>query len=133
MSRCGICREEGLQKVPWLDALSSGRLHQAGKDAMSFQSGIRSGSEADFAEDYQMPERLFRVIVRGRYTGTPEEGEEEFLLGTDEIGSKGFGGFEAKRLFAETVQFRNGAFFDLGYPLPGEIAGLELLPRVAES
>ncbi len=46
---------------------------------MSFQSAIRSGPEAYLAKDHQMPERLFLVIVRGRYAGAPEESEEEFL------------------------------------------------------
>ena len=32
-----------------------------------------------------MSERLFRVIVGGRYTGAPEEGKEKFLLGSCEI------------------------------------------------
>jgi len=62
-----------------MDALSSGGLHQAGKDAVGFQSAFRSGSEEYLTEDYRMPERLFRVIVRGRYAGAPEEGEEKFL------------------------------------------------------
>ena len=116
-----------------MDALSSGGLHQAGKDAVGFQSAFRSGSEADLAEDHQMPERLFRVIVGGRYAGVPEEGKEKFLLGSCEIGPEGLGGFETKRLFADAVQFRDGAFFDLGRRLPGDIAGFELLPHVAES
>jgi hypothetical protein len=34
---------------------------------------------------------------------------------------------------AEDVQFRDGAFFELGRCLPGEIAGFELLSRIAES
>ena len=82
-----------------MDALSSGRLHQTGKDAVGFQSAIRSGSEAYLAEDHQMPKRLFRVIVGGRYAGASEEGKERFLLGSCEIGPEGLGRFEAKRLF----------------------------------
>jgi len=70
-----------------VNALSSGGLHQAGKDTMGFQSTIRSRSEAYFAEDHQMPERLFRKIVGGRYAGTPQESEEKFLLGTVEKGT----------------------------------------------
>ena len=100
---------------------------------MSFQSDIRSGPEAYLAEDHQMPERLFGVIVGGRYTGAPEEGKEKFLLGSCEIGPEGLGGFETKRLFADVIEFRDGAFFDLGRRLPGEIAGFELLACVAES
>ena len=46
-----------------MDALSSGSLHQTGKDTVSFESAFRSRSETDLAEDHQMPERLFRVIV----------------------------------------------------------------------
>ena len=80
-----------------------------------------------------MPERLFRVIVGGRHTGASEEGKEKFLLRSREIGPEGLGGFEAKRLFADVAQFRDEAFFDLGRRLPGDIAGFELLPRVAES
>ena len=79
--------------------MSSGGLHQTGKDAVGFQPAFRSGSEAYLAEDHQMSERLFRVIVRRRYPGAPEEGKEKFLLGACEIGPEGLGGFEAKRLF----------------------------------
>ncbi len=71
-----------------------------------------------------MPERLFRVIVCGRYAATPEEGKEKSLIGTCKIGSEGLGGFEAKRLFAEGVEFPDKVFFDLSRPLPGDIAGL---------
>jgi len=53
-----------------------------------------------------MPQRLFRVIVRGRYAGVAEEGEEEFLLGSGEISPEGLGGFETKRRFADIPQFR---------------------------
>ena len=75
-----------------MDALSSGSLHQAGENAVGFQSAIRSGPEAYLAEDHQMSERLFRVIVRGRYTWAAEEGKEKFLLGACEISPEGLGG-----------------------------------------
>ena len=61
-----------------MDALSSGGLHQTGKDAVGFQSVFRSISEAYLAEDHQMPEGLFRVIVGGWYAGAPEKGKENF-------------------------------------------------------
>ena len=122
-----------MQKLPWMDALSSGGLQQTGKDAVGFQSAFRSGSEAYLAEDHQMSKGLFRVIVGGRYAGAPEKGEEKFLLGSRKIAPEGLGGFETKRLFADVIEFRDGAFFDLGRRLPGEIAGFEFLPRVAES
>ena len=79
-----------------------------------------------------MPVRLFGVIVGGWYARTPEEGKENSLFGTCEIGSEGLGGFEAKRAFADGVEFADKAFFDLGCRFPGDIAGFELLPRVAE-
>ena len=116
-----------------MDALSYGSLHETGKDAVGYQSAIRSSSEGYLAEDHQMSKRLFREIVRGRYARAPEEGKEKFLLGSCEIGPEGLGGFETKRLFADVAQFRDEAFFDLGRRLPGEIAGFKLLPRVAES
>ena len=125
------CSEEGLQKLPWMDALSSGGLDQTGKDAVGFEPAIRSISEAYLAEDHQRSERLFRVIVRGRYAGTPEEGKEKFLFGSCEIGPEGLGRFEAKRPFADGAEFAEEPFFDLGRHLPGDIAGFELLPRVA--
>ena len=80
-----------------------------------------------------MPERLFRVIVRGRYAGAPEESKEEFLLRACEIGPEGLGGFETKRLFADWVQFLDGAFFDLGCRLPGDMARFQLPSHFAES
>ena len=116
-----------------MNALSSCSLHEAGKDAVGFQSAFRSGSEAYLAEDHQMPERLFRVIVRGRYAGAPEESKEKFLLGSCEIGPEGLGGLETKRLFADVVQFRDEPCLDFGRRLPGGIAGFQLLPRAAES
>ena len=116
-----------------MGALSSGGLHETGKDAVGFQPAIRSSSEGYLAEYNQMSERLFRVIVGGRYAGAPQEGKEKFLLGACEIGPEGLGGFEAKRRFADLVQFRNGAFFDLGRRLPRDIAGFKLLSRVAKS
>ena len=73
------------------------------------------------------------MIVRGRYTGTPEEGKEKLLFRVCKVGPEGFGGFEPKRLFAKGVEFPDKSFFDLGRPLPGDIAGFELLPRGAES
>ena len=79
-----------------------------------------------------MPERLFRVIVRGRYAGAAQEGKEKFLFGSCEESPEGFGGFEAKRLFAEGMEFPDKAFLDLGRLVPGEIAGFELLPYVTE-
>ncbi len=101
----------------------SGGLYQTGKDAVGFQPAIRSSSEGYLAEYNQMSEGLFREIIRGRYAGTAEEGKEKFLLGSCEIGPEGLGGFEAKRLFADLVQFRDGAFFDLGRRLPGDSGG----------
>ena len=93
---------------------------------------FRSGSEAYLAKDHHMPERLLRMIISGRYAGTPEEGKEKFLLGSCEIGPEGLGRFEAKRPFADGAEFPDEAFFDLGRCLPGNVAGFELLPRVAE-
>ena len=72
------------------------------------------------------------MIVSRRYTGTPEKSKEEFLLGSDEIAPESLGRFETKRLFADGVQFCDGAFFDLGGILPGDIAGFEFLSHVAE-
>ena len=66
MRRWGICREEGLEELPWMDALSSGSLHETGEDAVGFQATIRSSSEAYLAEDHQMSERLFGERVRGQ-------------------------------------------------------------------
>lgn len=116
-----------------MNALSSGSLHQAGEDAMGFDPASRSGSEAYFAKDYQMPERLFRMIISRRHPGTPEESKEKFLLGACEIGPEGLGGFETKRPFADGAEFSDELFFDLGRRLPGDVAGFQLLPRVAES
>ena len=115
-----------------MNALSSCSLHEAGKDAVGFQSAFRSGSEAYLAEDHQVSQRLFRMIVCGWHAGTPKEGKEKSLIGTCEIDSEGLGGFETKRLFADVAQLRDEAFFDLGRPLPGDIAGFELLPCVTE-
>jgi len=68
-----------------MSALSSGSLHQAGEDAVGVEPICRSSSERYFAEDHQKPERLFRVIIRGRDAGTAEEGKEKFLVGSDKI------------------------------------------------
>ena len=113
-----------MKKLPWVDALSSGRLHQTGKDAVGFQSAIRAGAEAYFAEDHQVPKRLFRVIIRRRYTGASQEGKKKFLFGSCEIGLVGLGGVKTKGMFADLFQLLDGFFFDLGRFLPGDMAGL---------
>ena len=100
---------------------------------MGFEPGFRSGSEADLAEDHQMPERLFRVIVCGRYAGTSKESKEKFLFGSCQIAPESFRRFETKRLVADVVQFYDGVFFDLGRLLPGDVAGFEFFSYVAES
>ena len=133
MSGCRIGGEEGLQELSWVDGLVFWRFAPEGKDAVGFQATLGSGSEAYLAKDDQMPERLFCVIVGGWYTRASEESEEKSLFGTHEIGPKGFGGFETKWPYTEAAQFPQEAFFDLGRPMPGDIAGFELLPRVAES
>ena len=116
-----------------MDALSSSGLHQAGKDAVGFESAFGSGSEGYFAEDHQMPQRLLCKIIRGWYTGMPEETKEKLLFGTCEIAPEGLGRFETKRLFANLVQFLDGAFFDPSRLPPGDVAGFEFLSDVAES
>ena len=116
-----------------MSALSSGSLHQAGEDAVGLEPGFRSSSERYFAEDHQKSERLFRVIIGGRDAGAAEEGKEKFLVGPCEISPEGFSGFEAKGLLADMIQFPDGAFFDVGRRLPGEIARFELLSHLAES
>ncbi|MFH0812460.1 MAG: hypothetical protein V2A69_06430 [Pseudomonadota bacterium] len=60
---------------------------------MGFDPAFRSGSEAYFAEDHQMSERLFRMIISRRHAGTSEESKEKFLLGACEVGPEGLGGF----------------------------------------
>ena len=80
-----------------------------------------------------MSERLFRVIIGGRDTGAPEESKEKLLFGAYEIATESFSRFETKGLFAEGVEFHNEALLDLGRFVPGDIAGFELLPCVAES
>jgi hypothetical protein len=91
-----------------VDALSSGGLHQTGKDAVGFQSAIRSGPEAYLAEENQVSERLFRVIVGGRYAGAPQEGKEKFLFGSCEESPEGFGGGKVGTLLRTLL---NGFFF----------------------
>jgi hypothetical protein len=79
LSGCRICSKEGLQKLPWMNTLSSGGLHQTGKDAVGFQSAFRSRSEAYLAEDHEVPERLFRMIIW--QMGTLVQREIKFDMG----------------------------------------------------
>ncbi len=122
-----------MQEFSGRDALSSGGLHQTGKDAVGSESAIRSGSKADLAEDHQMPQGLFGKIIRRWHAGMPEEPEEKLLLGSCEISSKGLGGFETNRRFADVVEFGEGLSFDFGRLAPGKNTGVELVCSVAES
>lgn len=99
---------------------------------MGFESALGSRTEADLAEDHQIPEGLFREIICRWDAGASEEGEEKFLFGSCEEGLEGLGGFETERLFADVVQFGDGAFFDLGRFLPGDVAGFKLFSYVAK-
>ena len=72
------------------------------------------------------------MVVGGWDTRTSEESKEKSLLGSCEIAAEGLGGFKAKRLFADFVQFPDKPFLDPGRRLPWDSAGFELLPHVAE-
>ena len=63
-----------------MDSLSSGCLDQTGKDAVSFKSAFRPGSEAYFPEDHHMSYRLFSLVVRRRHTRAAKESKEICLL-----------------------------------------------------
>ena len=86
-----------------MEALSSGGLHQAGKDAVGLQSAFGSGSAGYFAEDHQMSQRLFCKIIRGGHAGMPEESKEKLLFGPCQVGPEGLSRFETKRLFADVL------------------------------
>jgi hypothetical protein len=45
--------EQGMDELPWVDALPSGGFQQTGKAAVGEQSAFRPGSEPDPAEDHQ--------------------------------------------------------------------------------
>ena len=88
-----------------MDTLPFGRLHQAGNDAVGFEPFFRSRSEAHFAEDYQLSQRLLGMIICRGYARDAEKSKEVFLLRADEVRSQGFGWLETKRLFAGVLEF----------------------------
>ena len=82
-----------------MDTLSLSGLHETGDDAVGLESFIRSGSETYFAEDDEFAKRLLGMVIRRRYAGDTEKGEEVFPVRADEIPSQGFGRLETKGLF----------------------------------
>lgn len=111
-----------------MDALSSGGLHQAGQDAMGLESAFRSCSEAYLSKDHHLPERLLRLIVCGRHTGMPKEGEEVFLIRSDQVCPQGLSGLEAKRRFTDFARFPDEMLFHTGCRIPEDLTGFKLLP-----
>ena len=122
LRRCGIGGMKDVQKFPRVDALPSGGLHQRGNDTMRLYSLVRSCPEAYLAEDHHVPERLFSMIIRCRYTGNAQEGKEVTLFGADKERPQGFSGFEGKRALTDGIQFLNKPLFDLCRFLPGSLA-----------
>ena len=97
-----------------MDTLSLGRLHETGDDAVGLESFFRSGSETYFAEDHHFAKRLLGMVIRRRYAGDTEKGEEVFLVRADEISSQGFGRLETKGLFTAGGKFLEEVSFHAG-------------------
>ena len=95
-----------------MNTLPFGRLHQAGDDAVGLEPQFGSRSEAHFAEDYQLSQRLLGMIIGSGYAWDAQKGKEVFLLRADEVGSQGFGRLEPKRLFAGVFEFSEELFLD---------------------
>ena len=106
--------EEGLEEGERVDTLSLGRLHETGDDAVGLESFFRSGSETYFAEDHHFAKRLLGMVIRRRYAGDTEKGEEVFPVRADEIPSQGFGGLETKGLFTAVGKFLEEVSFHAG-------------------
>ena len=111
-----------------MDALPSGCLYQAGQDAMGLESAFRSCPEANLSKDHHLPERLLRLIVRGRHTGVAKEGKEVFLFRSDQVCPQGLGRFEAKRRFTDFAWFPDEMLFHAGCRIPEDLTGFKLLP-----
>ena len=113
MCGCGIGGEEGFEECEGMNTLPYTRLNEARDDAMCLEPVFRSGSEAHFAEDYQLSERLLGMIIGRGYAWDAQKCEEVFLLSADEVGSQGFGRPETKGLFTGGLEFSEEAFLDL--------------------
>ena len=122
---------EDVQKFPWMYALPSGGLHQRGNDAVRLYPVVRSCPEAHLAKDHYMPKRLLRMIVRGRHAGNAQEGEEMFLLRPDKVRPQSFGRFEAMRLLAYLREFPYELALEICRLFPEDLAGFQVLPRLA--
>ena len=85
MSGVRVGSQEGLEELPGMDALPSGGMNQTGKDTMGLKPASGAGSETNLAEDNQIPQGLFGLIVGRWNPRDTEKGEEVFLLRTDEI------------------------------------------------
>ena len=97
-----------------MDTLSLGGLDERGDDAMGLESFFRSGSEAYFAEDDEFAKRLLGMVIRRRYSGDTEKGEEVFPVRADEIPSQGFGRLETEGLFTAGGKFFEEVSFHAG-------------------
>ena len=85
MSRGRIGGQEGLEKLPGMDALPPGGVDQTGEDAMSDKPALGAGSKTNLPEDDQKPQGLFGLIVGRWDTRDTEKGKEVFLLRAEEI------------------------------------------------
>ena len=68
--------EVGLEKCEGMDALPFGRLHKTRDDAVGPDAFFPSGSEAHFAEDDQLAQRLLRT-----HPGREEGGRDSSAQG----------------------------------------------------
>ena len=96
-----------------MHTLPFGRLHQAGDDAVGFEPLFRSRSEAHFAEDYQLSQRLLGMIICRGYAWMPKESKKELLLRPCQISPQCLGGFEYKRPFADVEKSLDQTFLDI--------------------
>ena len=59
-----------------------------------FKTAVGSGAKAYFAEDHEVPDRLFRKVICRRYTLMAQESKEIFLIVSRHKSSQCLSGFE---------------------------------------
>ena len=111
---------EGVEECAGIDALPSRCLNQCWEDAVGLDAIFRSGAETDLSHNHDLPQGLLGMIIRGWHSGDALEGEEMFLIQSDEKRSQGLGGLERKRVAPDLVQFLHEPFFTTRRLFPGK-------------
>ncbi len=100
---------------------------------MGIHTVFRSGAKRCFAEDYQVPQRLFCMVVSWWNSGITKKSKQGRLSRSDQKLPQVFAALEFQRLFADAAKGFDELFFNATSFGPGNLPDFQFFGGLAGS